>query len=148
MCLELLTSEIKFSVAILPVNFRTALHSFNYQRCNLLIWLHYFFLSLFYFREVLPMLSFFQSRSIKQVTTFRGPIQIGDSLKINVWGYTKVILSFLFIKCIILFLFLINFKYTSEIYKQQDYNPKKLQLLSSLSLRFRAVLSRCVNMPL
>ncbi len=42
------------------------------------------------FAEVLPMLSFFQTRSVKQTTTFRGPIEIGDSVKINVYGYLKV----------------------------------------------------------
>ena len=42
------------------------------------------------FADVLSMLSFFQSRSVKQTTTFRGPIEIGDAVKINVYGYVKV----------------------------------------------------------
>ena len=42
------------------------------------------------FADVLPMLSFFQTRSVKQTTTFRGPIEIGDTIKINVYGYVKV----------------------------------------------------------
>ena len=45
------------------------------------------------FADVLPMLSFFQTRSVKQTTTFRGPIEIGDTIKINVYGYVKVRLS-------------------------------------------------------
>ena len=40
--------------------------------------------------DVLPMLSFFQTRSVQQSTTFRGPIEIGDTIKINVYGYVKV----------------------------------------------------------
>ena len=42
------------------------------------------------FADILPMLSFFQTRSVKQTTTFRGPIEIGDTVKINVYGYVKV----------------------------------------------------------
>lgn len=42
------------------------------------------------FSHVLPMLSFFQTRSIKQTTVFRGPLEIGSQLKINVYGYNKV----------------------------------------------------------
>eukprot|EP00794_Sanderia_malayensis_P018032 gene18032-19838_t len=42
------------------------------------------------FTEVLPMLSFFQTRSVKQTTVFRGPLEIGSSVKINVYGYVKV----------------------------------------------------------
>ena len=42
------------------------------------------------FADVLPMLSFFQTRSVKQTTVFRGPIEIGDTVKINVYGYVKV----------------------------------------------------------
>lgn len=41
------------------------------------------------FADILPMLSFFQTRSVKQTTTFRGPIEIGDTVKINVYGYVK-----------------------------------------------------------
>jgi len=40
--------------------------------------------------DVLPMLSFFELRRKKQVTTFRGTIDIGSNLKINVYAYTKV----------------------------------------------------------
>lgn len=40
--------------------------------------------------EVLPMLSYFEVRRKKQVTTFRGAIEIGPSLKINVYSYVKV----------------------------------------------------------
>ena len=36
------------------------------------------------------MLSYFQTRSIKQTTVFRGPLEIGSQLKINVYGYNKV----------------------------------------------------------
>ena len=36
------------------------------------------------------MLSFFQTRSIKQTTVFRGPLEIGSQLKINVYGYNRV----------------------------------------------------------
>lgn len=39
--------------------------------------------------EVLPLLSFFETRRRKQVTTFRGPIEIGTSLKINSYAYVK-----------------------------------------------------------
>ncbi|KAJ7388679.1 X-ray repair cross-complementing protein 5 [Desmophyllum pertusum] len=42
------------------------------------------------FSHVLPMLSFFQTRSIKQTTVFRGPLEIGSQLKINVYGYNRV----------------------------------------------------------
>ncbi|KAL9961622.1 hypothetical protein ACROYT_G030604 [Oculina patagonica] len=42
------------------------------------------------FSHVLPMLSFFQTRSVKQVTVFRGPLEIGSQLKINVYGYNRV----------------------------------------------------------
>ena len=41
-------------------------------------------------RSVLPMLSYFQNRSIKQTTVFRGPLEIGSQLKINVYGYIRV----------------------------------------------------------
>ena len=44
----------------------------------------------FSFSHVLPMLSFFQTRSIKQTTVFRGPLEIGSQLKINVYGYNRV----------------------------------------------------------
>lgn len=44
--------------------------------------------------EVLPLLSFFESRRKKQVTTFRGPIEIGESIKINSYAYVKVGCSF------------------------------------------------------
>ena len=52
----------------------------------------FFFNFLFYFflSHVLPMLSFFQTRSIKQTTVFRGPLEIGSQLKINVYGYNRV----------------------------------------------------------
>ncbi|XP_073251485.1 X-ray repair cross-complementing protein 5-like isoform X1 [Porites lutea] len=40
--------------------------------------------------HVLPMLSFFQTRSVKQTTVFRGPLEIGSQLKINVYGYIRV----------------------------------------------------------
>jgi len=40
--------------------------------------------------EVLPLLSFFESRRKKQVTTFRGPIEIGESIKINSYAYVKI----------------------------------------------------------
>jgi len=39
--------------------------------------------------EILPMLSFFEKRRKKQTTTFRGPIEIGSTLKINVFMYAK-----------------------------------------------------------
>ncbi|XP_065646399.1 X-ray repair cross-complementing protein 5 isoform X2 [Hydra vulgaris] len=39
--------------------------------------------------EVLPMVSFFEKRSKKQVTAFRGPIEIGASLKINCYAFVK-----------------------------------------------------------
>ncbi|XP_068705465.1 X-ray repair cross-complementing protein 5-like [Montipora foliosa] len=42
------------------------------------------------FCHVLPMLSYFQTRSIKQTTVFRGPLEIGTQLKINVYGYNRV----------------------------------------------------------
>jgi len=38
------------------------------------------------------MLSHFEVRRKKQVTTFRGTIDIGLSLKINVYSYVKVCL--------------------------------------------------------
>ena len=39
--------------------------------------------------EVLPLLSFFETRRKRQVTTFRGPIEIGSTLKINSYAYVK-----------------------------------------------------------
>ena len=39
--------------------------------------------------EVLPMLSYFELRRKKQVTTYRGSIDIGSDLKINTWSYVK-----------------------------------------------------------
>ena len=39
---------------------------------------------------MLPLLSFFETRRRKQVTTFRGPIEIGTTLKINSYAYVKV----------------------------------------------------------
>lgn len=39
--------------------------------------------------EVLPLLSFFEKRRRKLVTTFRGPIEIGSDLKINTYAYVK-----------------------------------------------------------
>ena len=42
------------------------------------------------FTEVLPMLSFFQTREVKQTTSFRGPLEIGDWVKINLFGFIKV----------------------------------------------------------
>ena len=45
---------------------------------------------LYIFSHVLPMLSYFQTRSIKQTTVFRGPLEIGSQLKINVYGYNRV----------------------------------------------------------
>ena len=47
-------------------------------------------LLIFLSRHALPMLSYFQTRSIKQTTVFRGPLQIGSQLKINVYGYVRV----------------------------------------------------------
>ena len=55
------------------------------EKLFFLNFLFYFFLS-----HVLPMLSFFQTRSIKQTTVFRGPLEIGSQLKINVYGYNRV----------------------------------------------------------
>ena len=64
------------------------------QPCVLLIIiLHDTFFSLF--SHVLPMLSFFQTRSVKQTTVFRGPLEIGSQLKINVYGYIRVCCSLL-----------------------------------------------------
>ena len=40
--------------------------------------------------DVLPMLSYFELRRKKQVTTYRGTIDIGSNLKINTWSYVKV----------------------------------------------------------
>ncbi|KAK3699754.1 hypothetical protein QZH41_015603, partial [Actinostola sp. cb2023] len=42
------------------------------------------------FSRVLPMLSFFECRRVKQTSVFRGPLEIGTSLKINVCGYNRV----------------------------------------------------------
>ncbi|XP_031552940.1 X-ray repair cross-complementing protein 5-like isoform X2 [Actinia tenebrosa] len=42
------------------------------------------------FSCVLPMLSFFECRRIKQTTVFRGPLEIGTTLKINVYAYNRV----------------------------------------------------------
>lgn len=39
--------------------------------------------------EVLPMLSYFEIRRKKQVTTYRGTIDIGSELKINTYSYVK-----------------------------------------------------------
>ena len=39
--------------------------------------------------EVLPMLSYFEIRRKKQVTTYRGTIDIGSDLKINTYSYVK-----------------------------------------------------------
>ncbi|XP_028404243.1 X-ray repair cross-complementing protein 5-like [Dendronephthya gigantea] len=40
--------------------------------------------------DVLPMLAFVEKKAIKQTTTFRGPLQIGSNIKINVYGYIRV----------------------------------------------------------
>ncbi|EDV20349.1 uncharacterized protein TRIADDRAFT_61074 [Trichoplax adhaerens] len=41
-------------------------------------------------RSALSTLSFFQKRSIKMTTVFRGPLEIGSKLKINTYAYIKV----------------------------------------------------------
>ncbi|XP_048590285.1 X-ray repair cross-complementing protein 5 isoform X2 [Nematostella vectensis] len=46
--------------------------------------------STYSFSDALPILSFFETRAIKQTTVFRGPLEIGSSLKINVHGYNRV----------------------------------------------------------
>lgn len=64
----------------------------------LIIILHDTFFSLF--SHVLPMLSFFQTRSVKQTTVFRGPLEIGSQLKINVYGYIRVCCSVFYKDCL------------------------------------------------
>lgn len=46
------------------------------------------------------MLSFFQTRSVKQTTVFRGPLEIGSQLKINVYGYIRVCCSVFYKDCL------------------------------------------------
>ena len=42
------------------------------------------------FQNAIEVLSFFKKRQTKQTTTFRGCIEIGRQMKINVWSYLRV----------------------------------------------------------
>ena len=72
-----------------------ALYSISEKKCLSSIFLYNF-------SHVLPMLSYFQTRSIKQTTVFRGPLEIGTQLKINVYGYNRVhaYMTVIFIACL------------------------------------------------
>ena len=45
---------------------------------------------LLHFSDILPMLAFVEQKTIKQTTVFRGPLQIGSNIKLNVYGYIRV----------------------------------------------------------
>ena len=42
------------------------------------------------FSDALGALSHLSRRQVRQTSTFRGPLEIGSSLKINVWAYIRV----------------------------------------------------------
>ncbi|XP_046839076.1 X-ray repair cross-complementing protein 5-like [Xenia sp. Carnegie-2017] len=44
----------------------------------------------FTFSDILQMLTFVEQKAIRQTTVFRGPLQIGSNIKINVYGYIRV----------------------------------------------------------
>lgn len=85
-----------------------------------IIILHDTFFSLF--SHVLPMLSFFQTRSVKQTTVFRGPLEIGSQLKINVYGYIRVCCSLLrLLKILYAVLYEINTNFRHVLVIQYSY---------------------------
>ena len=44
----------------------------------------------FIYSDILPMLTFVEKKAVRQNTCFRGPLQIGSEIKINVYGYIRV----------------------------------------------------------